>query len=111
MTPTSPKEEKQEEQTTNDDDDWTSKQKRALKLLINNGADETQTVREVALGRSLEDIEKMIAAAKRKQGLSNPIGWAIAQLRDGESPPELQNNGRDDRKRYISGEYADLIQT
>ena len=108
--PSSAEEEQQKEQSINDDDGWTPEQRQALKILSDNGADATRTVKAVAQQRNLEDIEKMIAAAKRKPGLSNPIGWAIARLRDGEEPPTVAARG-DDRQKYISGEYADLIQT
>jgi hypothetical protein len=110
VTPTSPEEEHQEEQSTNADDGWTDIQRQSLTILTENGADVTQTVKAVARKRTPEDVQGMLDAARRKQGLSNPIGWAIARLRDGEAPPTVTARG-DDRKKYISGEYADLIQT
>ena len=94
----SPKEE-QEEQQTDDVDGWTTEQRQSLTLLRDNGADVTRTVLEIARRRSLDDVRGMIEAARRKRGLSNPIGWAISRLRDGAPAPEPDGEEADGRAR------------
>jgi hypothetical protein len=91
----SPKEEQEEEQT--DADGWTNIQKQSLTILTEAGADVTRTVLSVARRRSPDDVQGMIDAARRKPGLTNPLGWAIARLRDGEVPPRIEesDNGKD----------------
>jgi len=93
----SPKEEQEEEQT-DAADGWTTMQRQSLTILKENGADVTRTVLSVARRRSPDDVQGMIDAARRKPGLSNPIGWAIARLRDGASPPQIDDaDDGDDR--------------
>jgi len=41
-------------------------------------------------------------------GLSNPAGFLVAKLRDGEEPPTAEKT-EGDRRRYIEGPYSDLI--
>lgn len=97
VTNLSPKEEQEEEQT-DAADGWTTMQRQSLTILKENGADVTRTVLSVARRRSPDDVRGMIDAARHKPGLSNPIGWAIARLRDGASPPQLDDaDDGDDR--------------
>ena len=98
VTNLSPKEEQEEEQT-NDVDGWTTEQRQSLMIFRENDADVTRTVLRIARRRSPDDVRGMIEAAKRKRGLSNPIGWAIAQLRDGAPAPELDGEEADGRAR------------
>ena len=42
-------------------------------------------------------------------GLSNVPGFLVSKLKAGEEPPAMQKP-EDDRQRYISGKYADLIE-
>ena len=94
VTNLSPKEEQEEEQT-NDVDGWTTEQRQSLMIFRENDADVTRTVLRIARRRSPDDVRGMIEAAKRKRGLSNPIGWAIAQLRDGAPVPTVgDDDGR-----------------
>jgi hypothetical protein len=98
-----PKEE-QEEQQTDDVDGLTTEQRQSLAILRDNGADVTRTVLEIARQRSLDDVRGMLDAARRKRGLSNPIGWAIARLRDGAPAPAPDDGADGDgraRKRIV----------
>ena len=85
--------EETEEETKADDDGWTDIQRQSLTILTEAGADVTQTVRAVARRRTPDDVQGMIDAARCKPGLTNPLGWAIARLRDGEVPPRIEESG------------------
>lgn len=77
-----------------------------LDLLIEFGI-----ARDVALGlvqsASPDHIEGWIAYAKESQNrLKNPQGFVVDRLKKGAEPPRR----KDDRYRYIQGEYADFIE-
>jgi hypothetical protein len=51
--------------------------------------------------RSLEDVHGWIDYARRADGLQNPAAFVVARLRDGEDPPDTDNdNEADERHRY-----------
>jgi len=90
--------------------DHTNKTNQAFTTLTSFGVSQT-VARRLASERSLEAIEGWIAYAEDANGLTNPIAFVVARLRDGETPPEVKAASNDDPRRYISGEYADYIQT
>jgi hypothetical protein len=99
------KEETEEE--TDNGGGHTTKTSQAIASLCDFGVSRSVAER-LAEERSLQDILAWIAYAERADGVRNPTAFLVARLRDGEIPPEALVS--DDRKRYVSGKYADWIQ-
>lgn len=78
----------------------------AVTLLMDLGV-ETLIARELAAECSLEDIQAWTAYARASTGLTNPPGLVVSRLRKGVPPPK----GGNGRRRYVSGEYAEYIQS
>jgi hypothetical protein len=52
-----------------------------------------------------------VAYAEQAQGLSNPAAFVVAKLRAGELPPPVvEDRDAADRRRYITGEFAEFVQ-
>lgn len=83
-----------------------------VSLLISFGLDALQAEKLSKQGVSLELANAWIEYAKRHPELKNKQGFVVSRLRDGngEYPPTETGKGQGDTSRYISGEYADLIQ-
>jgi hypothetical protein len=76
-----------------------------LDLLIEFGIAQDIAV-DLARSASLDHIEGWIAYAKESQNrLKNPQGFVVDRLKKGAELPQR----KDDRYRYIQGEYADFI--
>ena len=81
----------------------------AATLLSNFGV-EPLIAQVLAAKCGLDVIEGWITYASQATGLRNPAGLVVDRLRRGMRPPKLPKRVHD-RHRYISGKYADYIQS
>jgi hypothetical protein len=83
---------------------------RAKQILIEFGIHEF-TADDLASEHDLETIKGWIRYATTKPDIKNKPGFVVAKLSQGEQPPKSKTaTSSDDRKRYISGKYAHLIE-
>ena len=81
----------------------------AVSLLMEVGV-ETLTAHQLASRCSLEEITGWIEYARRSIGLTNPAGLVVSRLREQVPPPKAPVNGNC-RRKYVSGAYAEYIQS
>jgi len=89
-----------------------AEQQQALDALTSLGVDPA-TAKKLAGTCDPGDVAGWVSYAKKAQGLDNAAGLVVARLRAGEPAPAPGGDGdRDDadRRRFISGEYAEYIQ-
>jgi len=66
----------------------------------------------LARERDAGQVRGWIEYARAADGLRDPVGLVVRRLLDGEPVPERQSHERgDDRQRYITGQYAEYIQS
>ncbi len=103
-----PTEEKAEKNNQRGDDGGPPpEQNTIITLLTNFGVSET-VARRLARQCDSEQVEGWLAYARNSHNLRDPVGLVVRRLLDGEPAPSPDRDT--DRRRYISGEYADLIQ-
>ena len=104
------KEETEEETDVKGGGGLTKEQELALDRLTDFGVNRPVALR-LARRCPLAQVEGWLDYAAHAKGLRDPVAFVVKMLRDGEPAPERRRVGAlDDRLRYISGEYANLIQ-
>jgi len=109
LTKMSDKQETEKETDMNGDGDLIKEQKQSHTLLAAFGVN-GPVAQRLAQTCTLDQVEGWLEYAADAKNLRDPVAFAVKMLRDGEPVPERRKRPQDDRQRYITGKYADLIE-
>jgi hypothetical protein len=100
-----------EQETGGGVDGLAEEQETALEALKALGVEQGEALR-LAIKRDPTDVLGWVAYARHARGLDSPAAFVVARLRAGEPEPTPRGDAgkRHDRRRFISGKYAEYIE-